>query len=353
MPPRTPKKKSSKARPSTHEPEITAPVRLCSKKGLLRRASVAWSRLPLHTCNTRGHWLRKKKWNYWAVTGDRYLFSATVANLDYIGIVFVYFLDFESKRFIEKTVTTPLGRGCRMPEVVEAPIKFRHKRMDVLLDDKSANVGIAVNAPDFGGAHLAADIAVTRPVGHETLNVVIPWSRDRFQFTSKQNTLPASGTVRIGGDEYVFEEGKSFAVLDYGRGVWEYDCFWNWGAASGIQAGRRVGLNLGGSWTDGTGMTENGICVDGRLTKIGDELEFTYDKKDYMRPWTVRSRGSDVVDLTLVPSFERVAKTDLFVMRSEVHQVFGRYSGSVVAEGGERVTIDGLVGWVEQHKARW
>jgi hypothetical protein len=54
-----------------------------------------------------------------------------------------------------------------------------------------------------------------------------------------------------------------------------------------------------------------------------------------------------------VPFFERVAKTDLRVMRSEVHQVFGRYSGAVVAESGEKLEIDGLVGWVEQHRARW
>jgi len=338
---------------TTHEPEITEPARLCTKKGLLRPSSVGWSRHPLHTSNVRGHWPRKKKWNYWAITSDRYLFSATVGSLDYLGIVFVYFLDFETKRFIEKTVTTPLGMGCAMPETVQAPIDFRHKQMNVLLDDRSSDTRIRVNAGRFGGFSLEADIAVARPAGHETLNVVIPWSRDRFQFTSKQNTLPASGTVRIGEDEYVFEEGKSFAVLDYGRGVWKYDCFWNWGAGSGLQDGRTVGLNLGGGWTDGTGMTENGICVDGRLTKIGDELEFTYDSNDYMRPWTVRSRASDAVDLKLVPFFERVAKTDLLVMRSEVHQVFGHYSGSVTVESGEKLDIDGLVGWVEQHRARW
>src|SRR5512132_4349227 len=111
-------KMKTKAAPlpvTTHEPEITGPVRLCTKKGRLRRSSVGWSRHPLHTSNIRGHWLRKKKWNYWAVASDRYLFSATVGNLDYLGIVFVYFLDFETKRFIEKTVTTPLGVGCAMP----------------------------------------------------------------------------------------------------------------------------------------------------------------------------------------------------------------------------------------------
>lgn len=347
------KAKSAPSRETTHEPEIVTPVKLCTRNGLLRRASVGWSRRPLHACNVRGHWLRKKRWNYWAVASDRYLFSATVGNLDYIGIVFVYFLDFETKRFVEKTVVTPIGVGCRMPEAVEAPVHFRDQRMNVLLDDRSSSVRLVVSARRFGGVPLAAEIAVTRPPGHETLNVVIPWSRDRFQFTSKQNTLPASGVVRIGGDEYVFEEGKSFAVLDYGRGVWSYDCFWNWGAASGVQNGRTVGLNLGGSWTDATGMTENGICVDGRLTKIGDELDFAYENRDYMRPWTIRSHESDAVDLVLVPFFERVAKTDLVIMRSEVHQVFGHYYGSVVAGGGEKLAIDGLVGWVEQHQARW
>jgi len=343
----------SPAAPSTHEPEITRAVRLCTKRGLLKRSSIGWSRRPLHTCNVRGHWPRKKKWNYWAVSSDRYLFSVTVANLDYLGIVFAYFLDFETKRFIEKTAVTPLGLGCAMPETVEAPIAFRHMGMNVVLDDRSSRVGIRVDAARFGGAPLRAAVTVRRPAGHETLNVVIPWSRDRFQFTSKQSAMPAQGTVCIGGDEYVFEEGKSFAVLDYGRGVWRFNCFWNWGAASGVQGGRTLGLNLGGGWTDGTGMTENGVCVDGRLTKMGDELEFTYDSANYMRPWTVHSRTTGAVDLKFEPFFERVAKTDFLVMRSEVHQVFGRYSGVVLAEGDDRIAVDGLIGWVEQHRARW
>ena len=33
--------------------------------------------------------------------------------------------------------------------------------------------------------------------------------------------------------------------------------------------------------------------------------------------------------------------------------MFGRYSGTVVADGGERITIDGLVGFAEEHHAHW
>ncbi|MET8551707.1 DUF2804 family protein [Micromonospora zamorensis] len=43
---------------------------------------------------------------------------------------------------------------------------------------------------------------------------------------------------------------------------------WNW--AAGAAPGRAI--QLGGKWTDGTRVTENGLFVDGRLHKIGGEL---------------------------------------------------------------------------------
>jgi hypothetical protein len=339
--------------PVRDERELLAPVDLCDARGNLSRAALGWSRHPLHRCNLRGHWPRKKRWNYWAITSDKYLFSATVAHIDYLALASVYFLDFETGRMVEQTVTKPLGLGVSLPETVTGDIKFRDRQMRVSLADSGSSVRIRAASARFGGAELQAELEVGRPAGHETLNVVIPWGRDRFHFTSKQNCLPASGTVRLGGGTYTFEPGNSFGCLDFGRGVWRYDCFWNWGAASGVQAGRIVGLNLGGGWTGGTGMTENGVCVDGRLSKIGEDLSFQYDRSDFMQPWSVRTSGSSRVDLRFVPFFERVAKSDLLVVRSETHQVFGRYSGTVVTDAGEALPLDGLLGWVEQHQARW
>ena len=65
--------------------------------------------------------------------------------------------------------------------------------------------------------------------------------------------------------------GESWAVLDHGRGRWPYRMTWNWGAASGVVDGRTIGLQIGGTWTDGTGSTENAVVVDGRLAKVSEE----------------------------------------------------------------------------------
>lgn len=323
---------------------------LCDERGRLNRSAVGWSRRPLHACNLEGRWLRKKRWNYWAVTTETHLFSATVSHLDYAAVVFVYFLDFETEWFHEQTVLAPLGAGVQMPETVTGDIDFRSSGLAVRMNDDGRQIQLAVDSRNFGGRPLRAEFAVRRPDGHESINVVIPWSDDTFQFTSKQPALPATGVVELGAERIGFD---GFACLDYGRGIWPYSSTWNWASGSGVQDGRTVGLNLGGRWTDGTDMTENGLVVDGVATKISDDLVFEYDSKDFMKPWRIRTAVTDAVDLEFVPFFERVAKTNALIIRSEVHQMIGRFRGRVVTAEGETLKIDGLVGWAEEHHARW
>ncbi|HYF92571.1 MAG TPA: DUF2804 domain-containing protein [Symbiobacteriaceae bacterium] len=334
----------------TAERELTQPVRLCDDTGRLNAGAVGWSRHPVHTCNLRGAWLRKKRWNYWCITTDRFLFSITLSNLDYMAVVFVYFLEYATKHFHELTVMNPLGRGVVLPETVAGQTAFRHRNLTCALVDEADATRISVASPLFGGAPMEADLLVARPPGHETMNVVIPWAHDRFQFTSKQLCLPVSGQIRLGGRVLAVEPGEAFACLDFGRGIWPYSSVWNWGAFSGLQDGRLVGVNLGGKWTDGTGMTENAVFLDGRISKLHEPVEFVYSPGDFMKPWRMRNER---VDLTFAPFFERVARTDLLILRSEVHQMIGRYTGTLITDDGARIAVKDLVGWAEEHKARW
>jgi hypothetical protein len=57
--------------------------------------------------------------------------------------------------------------------------------------------------------------------------------------------------------------------------------------------------------------------------------------------------------LTFTPFLERVAKTDLKVLYSEVHQMFGRYEGTLKTEAGEIIQVSDLIGFAEEHHARW
>jgi hypothetical protein len=333
------------------EREITEKTDLCDISGRLNRDSVGWAGSPIINCNLKSRWLRKKKWNYWCVMSETCLFSATISNIDYVGMVFIYFLDYRTKKFVEKTVMTPFGSGCAMPPGVCQDVCFRNKHMDIQLVSDGSDTRLLVRADDFGGEKLNADIRVSYPEGYETLNVVIPWNERTFQFTSKHEGMSAGGSLQVGDRTY--DLNGAFATLDFGRGIWPYRVSWNWANAGGIISGRRIGLNLGGQWTDNTGMNENAIVVDGKLSKISCDMVFEYDKSNLMKPWKIRDADSAWVDLVMTPFYERVAKSDLGIIVSEVHQMIGRFSGRVRTSDGQYVIFENLLGTAEDHFGKW
>jgi hypothetical protein len=336
------------------EPELTQPVDLCDSSGDLNPEAVGWSRRPLHRCNLKGHWPRKKRWNYWAVVSPTHLFSVTLSDVDYLGLPFIYILNFETKAFAEKTLLKPFGAGIELPPAVDADVVYEDPAMPILMLQNEQGVQLEVSCPDFDGKPLQVDLQVYYPENHESLNVVIPWSEKRFQFTSKQNTLPAVGMIEWGDERIVFDREDTFACLDFGRGIWPFECFWNWSSFSTrLKDGRTVGVNLGAGWTDGTGMNENGLCIDGKLIKLSEDMAFEYDTEDFMAPWQLSTSVTDRVNLIFTPFFERTAKTDALVISSEVHQMIGRFTGTLKTDEGELIQIEDAIGWAEDHNARW
>lgn len=336
-----------------NEPEITAPVLECDAIGNLNLDAIGWSRHPLHTCNLSHHPLRKKLWNYWCFTNRDFLFSITVSNIDYMGLIFAYYLDFNTKIFVEQTIMRPFGNGCNLPPTVEGDIVFEDAHLSCSFIRENQQTHIRVDGDSFGGKPLHANLLVSHPKNHETLNVIIPWSKSRFQFTSKQNCLPVEGTIDVNGQSRRYNSEDSYACLDFGRGIWKYACSWNWGAFSGVHSGHTVGVNLGGKWTDGTGMNENGFMVDGILTKLHEDIRWEYSTENFMQPWKLHTSVTDQVQLTFTPFFERLAKTNALVIRSEVHQMIGRYDGVIITDVGERIEIRDQIGWAEDHHALW
>ena len=123
--------------------------------------------------------------------------------------------------------------------------------------------------------------------------------------------------------------------------------------ASQRLGGRRIGLNFGGIWTDGTGMTENAVFIDGAMTKIHEDVLFTYDPKNFMSPWKIRTKFSNTVDMTFTPFFERVSNTDVKVVRTKVHQLVGYFDGKVILPDHSTLHIRQMLGCSEEHIAKW
>jgi len=334
------------------ERELTEPVLLCDEKGRLNPEARGWSRKPLHTCNLSGMWPRKKKWNYWNVTAETFSFCMALANVDYIGLPFGYFLEYDTGRMLEKTVVTPLGLGCAMPDTCDGDVAFHGAAMPFSITHEAGGIRIKGRARRFGGASMECDFFIHFSAEHETMNVVVPWSDTRFQFNSKQNSLPTEGRVVIDGRNYDFDPETSFACQDFGRGVWPYKVTWNWSSVCGRQGSDVIAVNSGAGWTDNTGATENSLCLNGRVTKISEDILFEYDRSDFMKPWRLHTALTDTVDLIMTPFYDKHGKFSVGILSTEVHQCFGRFSGAVKVQG-RSIDVHNLVGWAEEHVGRW
>jgi hypothetical protein len=212
---------------------------------------------------------------------------------------------------------------------------------------------ISISWPSFhGGRGIAAEILFHQAPDHESMTITIPIGQRRFYYNRKINCLPAEGSLQYGDVKDNLSPLNCLGSLDWGRGVWEYQSFWNWASASGfLPDGQTVGLNLGCGFGDLSAATENCLVLNGKVHKL-DQVKFAYDSGDFMRRWKFTD-SEDRLNLDFVPFKERVAKTNLGIIFSEVHQMFGKYSGIVRTDEGEIININNLIGFAEEHQARW
>jgi Domain of unknown function (DUF2804), N-terminal/Domain of unknown function (DUF2804), C-terminal len=310
--------------------EITTPVALCDARGRLAPHAIGWSRRPLHDARLRGSPLRKKRWEYWAVVGERHTFQLTLADIDYAALGIVTVGDLDRGRFVDRVRATPLAWGLAIDDTVGGPIA---------LDTPGLHASVT---PIAGGATILrarargidAEIAVDAPA--ETLNVVVPLPGGNFHYTSKQVGLRARGRVVFGGRTIDFDH--AWACLDFGRGVVPWRAAWQWAAA----ASDRLAFNLGGTWTDGTGITENALFVDGRVHKLDGDVRFAADAITGPR-----------VDLRFRAERERRVRVELGLGAARLWWRFGRFDGTIVTDDGAPLIVQNLRGWSEDFTARW
>lgn len=235
------------------------------------------------------------------------------------------------------------------------PLRIDRDGLDLRIADDHDGTRLAASWTETDGRRGTVDVFIHRPEGQESLNVVIPWNEELFNFTSKQVARPAVGELVVGERRWSIggpAGAEAWGVLDVGRGRWPSEISWNWGAGAGRCGDQRVGIQVGGTWTGGTGFTENGFLVDGRLTKLGSELTWEYSWDDPMRPWRVQDPEGQL-DLILTPRHDKHTHVEAGDLGRETHQVFGTWSGRLLTDDGHSLDVAGLQGFAEEARQRW
>ena len=207
----------------------------------------------------------------------------------------------------------------------------------------------------FKNYDFSCDIELTDE-DKESMVIATPFNKKKyFYYNQKINCMRASGKAIVGGKTYFFSPENSFAVLDWGRGVWTYKNTWYWSSLSSLHNGKKIGFNLGYGFGDTRNATENMIFYDGKAYKV-EQVTFhipqTEDgKDDYLKEWKFTS-SDNKINLTFKPIFDRYDNANVIIIKSLQHQVFGKFSGTIRVDE-EVIEIKDLVGFAEKVQNRW
>jgi hypothetical protein len=322
---------------------------------------------------------RIKEWDYYCVLAGDFGIALTIADNGYMGLLSATVFDFAEPRELTDTIITafPMGRwglprssrsGISAAKSGNASLRFEASEAGRRLSFSWPEFAAAAGPPASVG--LEGEIFLREAPGVASMVIATPFAKPRraFYYNQKINCQSAEGRFRLGPREFALEPASSFAVLDWGRGVWPWSNSWLWGSASGLArrvasgeanradgsldgAGERFGFNIGYGFGDTSAASENMVFFCGKAHKIG-KLTISLDEKDFLKPWRATSEDGRL-DMTLEPILDRVSKTDFGLLASIQHQVFGSWKGYALLDDGSRIEVGGLRGFCEKVVNRW
>lgn len=300
---------------------------------------------------------RIKEWDYYYVGDDKYGVALTVADNSYMDLISVSVLDFENKKEYTKSYMEWLTFGClKLPETsVTGDIFHEGKKFSMYFKNDNGKRRLVCTFKNLvKGKDFSCDIALS-PTTDKTMVIATPFFKKKhFYYNQKINNLKAKGSFKFGDLSYEFSK-TAMGVLDWGRGVWTYSNTWYWSSLNAVSDGHYIGFNLGYGFGDTSAASENMLFVDDKAYKLED-VTFNIPvnekgKEEYTKKWTITSKSLDI-NLEFEPILDRYNNTNVLILQTLQHQVFGRFKGTFTVNG-EVIEIKNLLGFAEKVKNRY
>lgn len=320
-------------------------------------AEPGWARSQVQTYrrgDIKAPKFRIKEWDYYLVLNKDFAAAFTISDLGYMGMISVSFLDFTQPWEHTESILTafPMGK-FHMPEnSSEGDVHYKDKRISLSYVLKDGYRYIKCKFQKFNGdKDFSCNIRMAQPE-MDSLVIATPWDKNHaFYYNQKINCMRAQGWVEYDGKRYEYDPKTDFGTLDWGRGVWTYDNTWYWGSGNCVVDGKPFGFNIGYGFGNTTAASENILFYDGKAHKL-DDVTFNIPEDDFCKPWTFTSSDGRF-EMDFEPIIDRAALTDVKVIISDQHQVFGKMSGTAILDDGTKIVLKDMVCFAEKVRNKY
>ncbi|MBX7075298.1 MAG: DUF2804 domain-containing protein [Pirellulales bacterium] len=335
--------------------EFTESVPLLSDQGELsawgwaRHAHMAYNReaIPANRLD------RVKEWEHYTIMSPQFTVGVTIAQIGTLLIGSAELIDYANNT--QHSATTLGGHPKDRSIFTATPYgatEFRRKENFVSMKFEGNRRLIAFNFLKTAMTPaMAGEFELVNEEADESIALARPFAEPgQFFYENKIFGMLSKGKAQVGDTSYELPAGESFAIFDWGRGIWPRESQWFWGQAAGKVGARLVAINLGHGYGDDRRGTANAILVDRKLYKLGD-VACEFDPADRMKPWKFTSDDGRL-SLVFQPIYHQQSKQQIAIAAAELHKIHGKYSGTLVVDG-EPIEVKDMLGFAEHMSQKW
>ena len=339
--------------------EITTAGPLLDGSGNLREPGYAKRLLPIYRrADIKAPASRIKEWDYYLIANDHFAVALTIDDNGYMGLDSISFLHFDQRweRTKSPMRAFPMGRTGLPESSASGTTATSGRGYALVFRHVPQGRELTFHMEHFlNGQTIDGSVTLTEEP-EESMVICTPFPKPGcFYYNQKINCMRARGQVQLGDKTYCFDPADSFGVLDWGRGVWTYHNTWYWGSASGLAGGVPFGWNIGYGFGDTSAASENMLFYGGKAHKLSQvcfHIPQRDGKDDFLSPWRFTSDDGRF-EMKFDPILDRAACTDVKLIKSDQHQVFGRFTGAATLDDGRVIQVRDMLGFAEKVENKW
>ena len=340
--------------------EILRSAPLLNASGDLAEPGWARSLLPVYRrSDIRVSPMRIKEWDYYLITDGHVGLALTIADNGYMGLDSVSFLDFDEGWEQTKSPMRlfPMGKTGLPESSADGASEIARGGYAMAFYHEDGARRLSFHMDRFLDGDAIEGIFTLSGAPEESMVIATPFDKPgHFYYNQKINCMRAEGWITLGKRRIELTPDRFFGVLDWGRGVWTYHNTWYWGSASGELDGVPFGWNIGYGFGNTAAASENVLFYDGRIHKLGTvEFHIPKDEKGrnaYLNVWNFTSDDNRFY-MDFTPVLDRSALTSAIIIKSDQHQVFGRFTGRVTLDDGTVLPVRDFFGFAEKVENKW
>lgn len=331
--------------------------KLLDENGNLKHPGYATSLILDYNRNDiKANKMRIKEWDYYLIYNNDYAIALTIDDNYYMGLVSASFINLKDKW--EKTVSPmywfPKG-SVNLPPSSKSGVSYKEGKgysFNFTVLDSKRIIDCKIDNFLNKKPYIIHFELTNEP--KDSMVIATPFEKEKhFYYNQKIVGFKATGSITIDGQTIDFKD-NTFALLDWGRGVWTYKNTWYWGAGCQMVGKDLIGFNLGYGFGDTSKASENMIFVNGESIKL-DKVTFTIPTKkgkdDYLSPWSINSNDG-ILNLDFYPIIDRKSNTNALIIQSNQHQVFGKLNGTIQLEN-KTIELKDFICFFEKVANRW